>query len=606
MEIPLKSTRLRSSPKGSPLGSPRGSSPRGTGGAGGSSSFWSESAWYMMLRCVRYSLLIFIPLAMILSLTNNIRRPWDPASITNDHRVTTFEDSPPSHPLPLQQQQRQPLLSIQPTTSDNADKGLIVRVYNRSTTILTNVVQPTTLTTTSDVIGPSADDGKQPTSSDDTDVTTTSTTTPDSLSSAALGDLQSYNASLHPIIEDYLSYLAVLDKKKTKKATSPPKVQVHFAVDVGSSVAPQSKFILDGLERSQYIQVVGITFVSRLAIKTVQVHERNDQQPLIWVVDWGSMDRDCHVLDRILRQQQQQQRAQNDRNQLVLIDYSGSTRQTTCSNRQLTIPKERIRLVKRNIVQNRHYDLTQHQMHLGEVIPNQGLLPERPVLHAPMVLREVFVAGLQGIDSQPAYRKTKSIDVAMFWDAGFNTHYGFLRRDVSVAVQAMHGSLAGSSKSIQALVQLVGNDDDGMEVGNVQGDYVRQLISAKIVVCAGRDEWEDQYRLMESLASGALVMTDRMLTLPEGLHNKTNILIFEDIPKLEQLIRYYLNPKNEEKRRNIAKNGWILAMSRHRSWHRMEELFFGRPLTLVDQPYEPSPTKIKHPSVDLVTSETFR
>lgn len=602
MDVPLKSPRLRSSPRGSPLGSPRGS-PRGTGGGGS----LSESAWYMTGRCLRYSLFAFIPFAMVLSLTNI--RPWD--SIATVNRVTTFVDSP-------NLKQQPPSFSIQPMTTDSADESLISRLYN-PITIETNV-EPTS----SDAIGPSADDGKQPTSSDDVDDTntTTTTTTPDSKTAAAVGDLQSYNAALHPIIEDYLSYVALVDKeeedgtsskdkKRTKKST-PPKVQVHFAVDVGSSVDPQSKFILDGLERSHYIEVVGITFVSRLTVKTVKVHEINYQQPLIWVVDWGSMDRDCHVLDRILRQQPEQQpNAQNghlnDRNQLVLIDYSGSARQTTCSiNNQLTIPKERIRLVKRNIVQNRHYDLTQHEIHLGEVIPNQGLSPESPVLHAPMVLREVFVAGVQSIDSQPAYRKTKSIDVAMFWDAGFNTHYGFLRRDVSLAVEAMHGSMAGSSKSIQALVQLVGNDDDGMEVGNVQGEYVRQLLSAKIVICAGRDEWEDQYRLMESLASGALVMTDRMLTLPEGLQNKTNILIFEDIPKLEQLIRYYLNPKNEAKRRTIAKNGWILAMSRHRSWHRMEELFFGRPLTLVDQPYEQAPTKVRHSSADLVTSETFR
>jgi hypothetical protein len=37
--------------------------------------------------------------------------------------------------------------------------------------------------------------------------------------------------------------------------------------------------------------------------------------------------------------------------------------------------------------------------------------------------------------------------------------------------------------------------------------------------------------------------------------------------------------EHREERETMAAAGRMVAMSRHRSWHRMEEIIFGRPVT---------------------------
>jgi Glycosyl transferases group 1 len=97
--------------------------------------------------------------------------------------------------------------------------------------------------------------------------------------------------------------------------------------------------------------------------------------------------------------------------------------------------------------------------------------------------------------------------------------------------------------------------------------------------------WEDHYRLFEALISGAMVMTDRMLSLPEGLQNGTSIVEFSSQQELGALIDYYL--RHPEERVEIGGQGRLVAMSRHRSWHRMEEIIFGQRLTTCSNAAEP-------------------
>jgi hypothetical protein len=126
-------------------------------------------------------------------------------------------------------------------------------------------------------------------------------------------------------------------------------------------------------------------------------------------------------------------------------------------------------------------------------------------------------------------------------------------------------------------------DEQGLrkEVGRslVDPKYVRAMMSAKIVIVAQRDGWEDHYRLFETLACGPLVISDRMLAPPKGLVHGQSILFFESLQELTALVSYYL--VHEEERQEIAHQGWRVAMGQHRSWHRLEEVVFGRPLTRV-------------------------
>lgn len=382
--------------------------------------------------------------------------------------------------------------------------------------------------------------------------------------------LQSYNASLHPILN------------------TVTEVQVHFIADLSNPIAPPSKFLLDGLERSDYTQVHAITFLNP-GKREVQVHRRKDDVPLIWMVDWGSMQRDCHRLERVL------DGSRLPSEMVVLVDFTGSARQTQCK-----FWNKNVRLVKRNIVEGRHYK-KKKTLDPGRLATNAGT-PGGPTLHAPLIVREKMVEALwelTGNGKDPSSYKERNIDVSFLWDNGDNSHYGFFRRDVAKMVKTMHHSKydSSSSKIIEALAQNVHNDEKGMEAGNVQIEYAQTLLSSKIVVVAQRDEWEDQYRLMESLASGALVLLDSMLAPPEGLVNNTNCIMYEGLVSLKKLIRYYL--KNESKRKAIAKKGFKLALGRHRSWHRIESILFGRPLTLVDQPSNLAPERAPRP--DLLT-----
>ena len=402
--------------------------------------------------------------------------------------------------------------------------------------------------------------------------------------------LKTYNASYNPVLDPSIY---------TPSNTS--LLHIHLVFDITHSIGPQSKFLLDGLERSQYIQVTAITFVGK-QIKTVQLERNHNSQPVVWMVDWGSLNRDCHALQRVLMSDESA--TTMPPKEIVLVDFSGSSRQVSCPK----LNPQRIRLVKGNIVQHRYYN--DPWIELGEITPNLGsFLSGGPVLHAPYVLRERFVEAIGNSTSNHPrpYDLERPIDVAFFWDLGDYSHYGKLRRSVSAIINSLHRRAKNddSSSPIKTLIKTVGNDQVGMEAGNIQKDYIDQLLSAKIVVVAQRDEWEDHYRLMESLASGAMVMTDRMLAMPAGLENKTSIVVYDSAQSLKKLIRYYLHPNNNKKRLAIAKNGWKVVMGRHRAWHRVEEILFGRPLTHVDKPDIPPPTKRPRQKVKIIEEELF-
>lgn len=103
------------------------------------------------------------------------------------------------------------------------------------------------------------------------------------------------------------------------------------------------------------------------------------------------------------------------------------------------------------------------------------------------------------------------------------------------------------------------------------------MLEAKIIIVTQRDAWEDHYRLMEALVSGAMVMTDKMLSLPRGLENGTSVVEFESAEDLRQQILHYI--RHPKERIEIARRGREVAMTYHRTWHRIEEVVFGRPLS---------------------------
>lgn len=115
----------------------------------------------------------------------------------------------------------------------------------------------------------------------------------------------------------------------------------------------------------------------------------------------------------------------------------------------------------------------------------------------------------------------------------------------------------------------------------VTNDYVVSMLHYKIIVVVQRDEWEGHFRMFEAMVSGAMVIHDRMLALPLGIKDNENIVMFDTMEELKNKVMYYL--KNHKERLEIARRGRQLAMCHHRSWHRMEQVIFGRTVTSCDE-----------------------
>eukprot|EP00980_Cylindrotheca_fusiformis_P002999 scaffold692_cov118-Cylindrotheca_fusiformis.AAC.21 len=354
---------------------------------------------------------------------------------------------------------------------------------------------------------------------------------------------------------------------------APQHVQVHFLADA-TTPNPTSKFILDGLERSSYMELTGITIAQLHAterqLATLQVYERDERKSLVYIVDWGSMNRDCHLLQTLLGKLQVPKTSS-----IVLMDFTASHRHEPCLGGDTGNDGDgyqRVFYTKRSLVQNRYFD--SDWTHPGD------LMNERDsVIHSPLILRESFVDMIQNVSSTLTTKEKKqgrTTNVLFNWKPGDYSHYAFLRRRVAEQVTAIHGNVTSLADET----------------------YVRALLQSKIVVVTQRDEWEDHYRLYESLASGALVLTDPMLVMPHGLANGTNLLVYRNVKELKSLARYYL--KHETEREAIAKRGFAMVMGRHRSWHRMEEILFGSPQTLVDQPYSEAPRKMERPEMKVI------
>lgn len=79
-------------------------------------------------------------------------------------------------------------------------------------------------------------------------------------------------------------------------------------------------------------------------------------------------------------------------------------------------------------------------------------------------------------------------------------------------------------------------------------------------------------------------MTDHMLSLPSGLVDGESVVMYKSLDDLREKLLYYLDPAQNTARMKIARKGYEVAMGMHRSFHRMEEIFYGKPLS----PWVPS------------------
>ena len=381
--------------------------------------------------------------------------------------------------------------------------------------------------------------------------------------------------------------------------------------------------LFDGLDRSHYIKIIQwieYDVVKQEISHIHKYHTNPPNEPLLIIVDWASLSRDCHALERIFNELKNHTLNLSERKNVYLLymDLSGSSKTVVCpallEQQQHVVAKDRIRIAKRGLVKDRHWNHDRGWVETGHLLDLKAEgtnVSGGPILHLPYFVREAFVDQLisqtatksvETLDELPS--KKRKTDIAHFWRKRDYSHYGFLRRHVSSRIISFGESVnqKEEDRKLRWLVRTLGEGDD-LEIHRVSEEYVSALLSTKIVVVAQKDEWEDHYRLMEALASGALVMSDVMLASPQGLLNQTNILFYDSSASLYSLLKYYTDPTHKKERLAIARKGFEFAMGRHRSWHRMESILFGEPLTLVDEIVSVAPER-KHPPKHAVTMMT--
>lgn len=271
---------------------------------------------------------------------------------------------------------------------------------------------------------------------------------------------------------------------------------------------------------------------------------------------------------------------------IFVVDFTDQRTYYRCKGLEAIVGQEFVIYSKRSVVVDRVWN--KNWVSLGKkVLEKDNVTYER----MPLIVRTDIVETLndvlqsRGIKLSDAIEKVeRSVDIAHYWPSDGKSGIGRFQRELRTKVsRTLDDQLSSKYKVFCGVTGTA--DRQGRR--KPQLSYIEHMLNTKIVVVTQRDEWEGHYRLYEALVSGAMVMSDQMLILPRlGLENGTSIIEFDSAKRLVSLAEYYL--QHEEQRQAIAAKGRHVAMSQHRSWHRMEEIVFGRivtPCTATECPY---------------------
>jgi hypothetical protein len=368
---------------------------------------------------------------------------------------------------------------------------------------------------------------------------------------------------------------------------------------------------MDGWNRSPYFDFVEATVVPDF--HTEPDYVLRERQDIVWVVDMRRILKgqkytvSLQLLDAANKtlQWQKQQDDVNASLKVVLMDYRDRSANPSHCKKSIVqliglLGVGNVISVKQQVVRGRIWNETTQFPDPGRIwnSSQDEACFGRPTLRVPYTVRSDYAEAVQETYTQflsPENDSTSSnsasllppdtvrtrTDVAHFWTTKrIGSKAAMLRNAVTDLVISLDGTTPFGSR-LNPLRAIGGAVSVGLSIGRtkVSRDYLESLLTSKIVVVAQRDSWEDHYRLFEAISCGALVMTDPMLSLPDELVDGENIIIYHSLDHLRKLVLYYLDPAHKEERLQIARAGWKSAMGRHRTYHWMEELFFGQRIT---------------------------
>ena len=329
----------------------------------------------------------------------------------------------------------------------------------------------------------------------------------------------------------------------------------------------------------------------------------------VWIADQGEAKQTqeifCHRLSEALKKEQERRLKQGRSDiywPIFFVNFGDEPEFKRCISVEIAMTREYVFYNIRSIVKGRDYDATNDWVRIGNVMEQAQTQTQRAdagvssFSHIPLSVRTDTVQSLQdvlqdrGMELDAPIEATETIprpvDISHFWPIDTKKEnlwkaHSMLRHKVSVVVDEMTKT---SHPNLNAYVGLAGV---GFRQGrkSVSDAYIKGLLDTKIVVVTQRDSFEDHYRLFEALVAGPMVLMDTMLSLPVGLEDGVSVVMFDSADDLRTKITYYL--EHDQERIDIAKHGRHVAMSRHRSWHRMEEIVFGRPVTTCSPAFSP-------------------
>ena len=383
---------------------------------------------------------------------------------------------------------------------------------------------------------------------------------------------------------------AIWSKQKEETVGTERQEQgLVSATNVTSSGKPTRVFLFPGpnfvsKEELEHFVLDGIKESSKLALVD------NAYEASVWVVDARRTKlQDC---ERLFRETRAVRGQMPDDWRVLLLHWSKDPAEdfTDCLEAVRLIDTTRIHRFKRSVVTKRQWNETKQFVEQGTVLTygNWRDHSGRPVERIHYGVRTDVVKGFERILTQTrqvgqetfsdlATTGTMMVDlprptdVSHFWSlsdtgsdltGGSNTH---LRSAVGRALDIQ------VKKENDRLVFLgIAGSADAFGRNTAQKEYLGQLLASKIVVIAQRDDYEDDYRLMEALVSGAMVVMDPMVTMPDGLEDGVSVVVYRSLTDLVSKVLHYLDSPKE--RHAIALKGYEVAMQRHRSWHMMERI----------------------------------
>ena len=130
-------------------------------------------------------------------------------------------------------------------------------------------------------------------------------------------------------------------------------------------------------------------------------------------------------------------------------------------------------------------------------------------------------------------------------------------------------SFVGFTTEDQIRPNALGRHGVGLdEEGSAQHNYVKTMCDSKIVVTACPCGYEGDYRLMEAMSSGALVLHNKMHYAPEGLVDGVHWIVYSSKRELAEKLCFY--NQHQHLAREIAENGKDHVLKHHMPHHRIE------------------------------------